>query len=116
VYHQVVFATMVLFMAIRIQHLLKTRAENIPTSLKNDIPFFFWTGSGLFILAFIIWSLDNIFCDTLTAWRVFVGWPAAFLLEGKLIRHFHEPIDVYILSIGHSWWHVLTVNVIWTTG
>jgi dihydroceramidase len=74
---------MVLFTALRIRHLLKTRAASIPTSLKRDIPAFICTGFGLSSLAFVIWFLDNIFCDTLTAWRIFIGWPAAFLLEGN---------------------------------
>ncbi|KAJ3480423.1 hypothetical protein NLI96_g8364 [Meripilus lineatus] len=56
---------------------------------------FTWTysGAGIFALGFFVWNLDNIFCKTITRWKIAIGWPAAFLLEL------------------HSWWHVLTVGI-----
>ncbi|TFK41854.1 ceramidase [Crucibulum laeve] len=92
VYHQVVFATIVIATIIRITYLLKysEAGQSIPAKKKSSIAKLFTTGAGLFAFGFFIWNLDNIFCDTLTGWKVSMGWPAAFLLEG------------------HSWWHVLT--------
>jgi dihydroceramidase len=40
------------------------------------------SGSILFVLGFAIWNVDNLCCDPLTRWKVAVGWPAAFFLEG----------------------------------
>ncbi|KAF8899059.1 ceramidase [Infundibulicybe gibba] len=67
-----------------------TFASRIPADKRATISQLFGTGAVLFASGFLIWNLDNIFCDTLTQWKVSIGWPAAFLLEG------------------HSWWHVLT--------
>lgn len=39
-------------------------------------------GTLWFILGFAIWNLDNVFCETITPWKQWLGWPAAFLLEG----------------------------------
>lgn len=92
VYHQVVFATIILTSTARVTYLLKwsKRTLGIPVKTKSTIGRLFSRGAALFAFGFLIWNLDNIFCDTLTRWKVYVGWPLAFLLEG------------------HSWWHVLT--------
>ncbi|PPQ83777.1 hypothetical protein CVT26_004865 [Gymnopilus dilepis] len=93
-YHQLTFALLVLSTALRISYILKhTPARTlIPPHKKKSIISFFSTGAAIFALGFVVWNLDNIFCGVLTRWKVSVGWPAAFLLEG------------------HSWWHVLTVG------
>jgi dihydroceramidase len=85
VYHQVVFATLVFSIAFRITYLLK-RSElrsRVPDKHKSTIGRFFAAGAGLFAFGFMIWNLDNIFCDTITRWKIQAGWPLAFLLEGK---------------------------------
>ncbi|KAJ7193299.1 ceramidase [Mycena pura] len=89
-YHQVVFGTLLLSIAFRIYYLLtrSTVGTRIPVEKKKTIAIFFGSGVAQFVLAFLLWNLDNIFCDTITRWKVSVGWPLAFLLEG------------------HSWWHV----------
>ncbi|KAJ7610815.1 ceramidase [Roridomyces roridus] len=90
VYHQVVFGMLLLLIAGRIRYLLVHSAlgKRIPAEKKRTIGTIFSLGVAQFLLAFLIWNLDNIFCETLTRWKVSIGWPAAFLLEG------------------HSWWHV----------
>ncbi|KDR85706.1 hypothetical protein GALMADRAFT_234756 [Galerina marginata CBS 339.88] len=92
VYHQVVFASVVISTALRITYILQLTpaATRIPEKKRATITNFFSTGAGLFAFGFFVWNMDNIFCQKLTQWKVAVGWPAAFLLEG------------------HSWWHVLT--------
>ncbi|KJA28532.1 hypothetical protein HYPSUDRAFT_33957 [Hypholoma sublateritium FD-334 SS-4] len=92
VYHQVVFALIVIATTARITYILKftDAAERIPPNKKASIASFFATGASVFVLGFGVWNLDNIFCGQLTEWKLSLGWPLAFLLEG------------------HSWWHVLT--------
>ncbi|GLB35846.1 putative ceramidase [Lyophyllum shimeji] len=92
VYHQVVFATIVLSAAARVTYLVKwsERTIDIPDEIKSTIGRVFSLGAASFAFGFLIWNLDNVYCDTLTRWKVAIGWPRAFLLEG------------------HSWWHVFT--------
>ncbi|KAH7881001.1 ceramidase [Lentinula edodes] len=92
VYHQVVFAALVISCAIRIAYLLNWSPvrTRIPDSKKQVIAQMFTTGAVTFASGFLVWNLDIIFCGTLTNWKRNLGWPAAFLLEG------------------HSWWHLLT--------
>jgi dihydroceramidase len=86
VYHQAVFATLIIGSALRVRDLLR-RPEiqaRIPPKQRSDIATSFAAGSALFAFGFLIWNLDNIYCDTLTGWKVAVGWPSAFLLEGNV--------------------------------
>lgn len=91
-YHQVVFGILVFSTALRTTYLLRwsAAAERIPPHTRSTILRMFGSGAGLFALGFAVWNLDNVFCNTLTNWKVSLGWPSAWLLEG------------------HSWWHVLT--------
>jgi len=92
VYHQVIFAMLMLTTAFRIHYLLRRSesAKRIPEEVKSSIATTYATGTGWFVLGFLIWNLDNIFCTSLTRQKVAIGWPIAFLLEG------------------HAWWHLLT--------
>ncbi|KAJ7897192.1 ceramidase [Mycena olivaceomarginata] len=94
VYHQVVFGILLLSIAFRIYYLLTWSAvgKRVPADKRRTIGTLFGSGVAQFVFAFVLWNLDNIFCDTLTRWKVSVGWPLAFLLEG------------------HSWWHVFTAS------
>lgn len=80
------FATIVISVAVRITYLLQWSddAPRIPEKKKADISRLFNSGAGLFALGFLVWNLDNLFCDALTKWKVSVGWPLAFLFEGEL--------------------------------
>ncbi|KAJ6609388.1 ceramidase-domain-containing protein [Mycena sp. CBHHK59/15] len=98
VYHQVVFGTLLISIAMRIHYLL-TRSSvgsRIPLEKKRAISKLFGLGVGQFIFAFLIWNLDNLYLA--------LGWPIAFLLEGTLHCFLSPP--------GHSWWHVFTVRLI----
>ena len=85
VYHQIVFASLIIVTALRITYILQLSdaSRRIPAKAKKTIIHFFSTGAALFSLGFLIWNVDNIFCHTLTMWKVKIGWPAAFLLEGE---------------------------------
>ena len=117
VYHQIVFASLIITTALRITYILQLSdaSQRIPAKAKKTITHFFSTGAALFALGFLIWNVDNIFCHTLTTWKVSIGWPIAFLLEGQFL--FPLIVPAYTLTffgvsvIGHSWWHVLTVRL-----
>ena len=85
IYHQTVFASIILAVAARTTYVLQwsDKATTIPTKTKDSIATSFNKGLGLFLLGFFVWNIDNIFCQTLTKWKILVGWPAAFFLEGK---------------------------------
>ncbi|PPR01914.1 hypothetical protein CVT24_001253 [Panaeolus cyanescens] len=93
VYHQVVFALIILATAVRVTYILRYcpwTAPNIPAKTKATIGGIFSSGIGLFAFGFAIWNVDNVWCGKLLDWKINVGWPLAFFLEG------------------HSWWHVFT--------
>lgn len=84
VYHQVVFATLVLTTALRIAYILRhtSAARLIPDRKKDAIIRLFSSGAATFALGFLIWNLDNAFCHNITRTKLKVGWPTAFFLEG----------------------------------
>ncbi|KAG7099656.1 hypothetical protein E1B28_001482 [Marasmius oreades] len=92
VYHQTVFASLVLFLTYRMVYLTQWSpySSRIPSDKFVDTRRFYVQSAVIWALAFLIWNLDNVFCDRITGWKIALGWPIAFLLEG------------------HSWWHFLT--------
>jgi Ceramidase len=87
VYHQIIFASLIIITALRITYILQLSdaSHRIPAKARKAIIHFFSTGAALFALGFLIWNVDNIFCYTLTMWKVNIGWPVAFLLEGEFL-------------------------------
>jgi dihydroceramidase len=69
----------------RTVYLLRVLApsKGIPDRVSSQVAKIYSTGAGTFAFGFLVWNLDNIFCDNLTRWKNAIGWPAAFLLEGK---------------------------------
>lgn len=86
VYHQIVFATIMLASLSRETYLLtwSEASRTIPDKKKATIVEILKTGLFMFLFGFFIWNLDNIFCDFWTRIKQAVGWPAAFFMEGKL--------------------------------
>lgn len=83
VYHQVVFAILMLSTAARTSYLLRRRHPRpLPATTAHTVTRMYIDGTLLFLLGFLIWNLDNVFCDTVTKWKYGVKWPTAFLLEG----------------------------------
>ena len=117
VYHQIVFASIIIATTLRVTYILRLSdaSHRIPAKAKKTIVHFFSTGAAMFSLGFLIWNLDNNFCHTLTNWKVNIGWPAAFLLEGEFFVSTMSSSGCLQLilcwEIGHSWWHVLTVHL-----
>jgi len=92
VYHQCVFAALMIGTLIREAHLLywSEASRTIPDKKKATIVQVLKTGAITFLFGFFVWNLDNIFCNPWTRIKHTIGWPMAFFLEG------------------HAWWHILT--------
>ena len=87
VYHQIVFGALLVVCTVRVTYILKLSpaASTIPQSTASGATRMFLPRVALFMTGFLVWNLDNIFCDTITGWKKSIGWPAAFLLEGMPI-------------------------------
>lgn len=84
-YHQIVFGALLVLCTIRVTYLVRFSpiAPTLPRSTISGVNQLYTSGVTLFMTGFLIWNLDNIFCDTITGWKKSIGWPAAFLLEGE---------------------------------
>ncbi|TFK19965.1 phytoceramidase [Coprinopsis marcescibilis] len=100
VYHQVVFGTMVVSTAARVAYILQhsEASRRIPDKQKAVIGKLFSSGAILFALGFLLWNLDNGFCHRLTQWKLRVGWPQAFALEGNRFQSMLGAGTYYMFS------------------
>lgn len=70
--------------AIRTLYLIHSDiSKDVPPVTRTNVGKIYQTGLFAFLIGFVIWNVDNIYCSTLTEWKNAVGWPAAFLLEGS---------------------------------
>ncbi|KAL0581055.1 alkaline ceramidase ydc1 [Marasmius crinis-equi] len=92
IFHQIVFAILMVTSVLRVIYLLRVSpvGDRIPEEKRRVINKWFIIGAATFAFGFLIWNLDNIYCDLLIKLKAYVGHPIAFLLEG------------------HAWWHILT--------
>ena len=99
IFHQTAFALLQVLMVYRVYFLLQRlppkrrpiNGEKVNT-LRRDAYRVLLEGIGLTVLAFVIWNLDNVFCDGITRWR----------------KDERVPYWLGTLSQGHAWWHILT--------
>ncbi|KAB5589483.1 Vesicle-associated membrane protein 7B [Ceratobasidium theobromae] len=87
--HQVCFAIINLSNTYRTILLFNSAPSTIPHSDLRAAKHYLVSGTLLFIVAFGIWNLDNVYCDTWTWIR------SSYLVLGPITQ-------------GHAWWHLLT--------
>ncbi len=85
-------------------------STTIPDKKKAVIKRILITGVLFFLLGFLIWNLDNIFCVFWTRVKRAVGWPMAFFLEGEFYSSETVCFVSQRLCLGHAWWHIFTVR------
>ncbi|KAL2207143.1 alkaline phytoceramidase [Sarocladium strictum] len=98
VFHQVVYAILtaiILFrsmwvMESQLRPALKTKSPAYARDVLRTMWQMIATGLGVFLGGFLIWNLDNIFCDQARGYRRAIGLPWGGVLEG------------------HAWWHLMT--------
>uniref|UniRef100_A0A3B5KJJ8 Alkaline ceramidase n=1 Tax=Takifugu rubripes TaxID=31033 RepID=A0A3B5KJJ8_TAKRU len=82
VFHQVMYGALVASLVIR--------SIFIATWVNPWLKPLCYTSLGVFLLGFLLWNIDNIFCETL-----------------RTSRH-HLPPGVGVVTQFHAWWHILT--------
>ncbi|KAJ1304974.1 hypothetical protein OPQ81_000017 [Rhizoctonia solani] len=98
VLHQVCFGVIQLTSTYRTILLFKTAPPSVPAADLKTAKHYILTGSLLFILAFGIWNVDNVWCDTWTSVRSY-SWNAGMGGIGAVVG---------AVTQGHAWWHLLT--------
>ena len=93
VFHQAAFGFLIAVSAvvptfnfIRFKRMEAERARPLATAFIVSV--------ASFLVGFIFWNLDNIFCETLKKWRHAVG-PFAFLLQWHAMWHFGTGYGCY---------------------
>ncbi|KAF8307452.1 aPHC-domain-containing protein [Clavulina sp. PMI_390] len=87
-FHQICFGGLLVSSTLLVRSDLK--APHLSPQAAHEAKLLSAGGAVIFLSGFVIWNLDNIFCDSLTGWRSVVG----------------EYVGV--ISQGHAWWHILT--------
>jgi len=77
--HQIVFASMMLTSAVRTSRLITTTVKDrVP---KRQMRVVGSLALGLFVLGYVLWNVDNRFCERLREVRHAVGLPWAWVFE-----------------------------------
>ncbi|KAI1186032.1 alkaline dihydroceramidase [Nemania serpens] len=63
------------------------------------------TGLSIFLGGFLIWNLDNAYCNTIRRWRHQIQLPWAVVLEGHAWWHLMTGIGAYYYIIWRIWIH-----------
>jgi len=92
VIHQTAFAFLELVATCRAAYIVHIAPEKTYREQRNkaDAKRYILTGSAIFLLGFLIWNIDNLFCDGISQLKESLGAPWSFVLEG------------------HAWWHLAT--------
>ena len=97
--HQVCFGLILHLSIYRMIILFKTAPSTIPAADLRAAKHYILTGSLFFALAFGMWNVDNVWCNTWTAVRAKSwsgdSWSGVGALVGAVTQ-------------GHAWWHLLT--------
>lgn len=90
IYHYTAFGLIIGLIVLRGHYLFLWRKPGFPNALRSEWKIRGLKSLGLFLLAFVLWNIDLVFCAELRRLRERVGLPWAWLFEL------------------HGWWHILT--------
>ncbi|KNZ64179.1 hypothetical protein VP01_1058g7 [Puccinia sorghi] len=92
VFHQVAYALIQTVATFRSAYTVRAAPEGTFREQKNksDAIRYLLIGSVTFMTGFLIWNVDNLFCDRISHLKEYLGTPLSFILEG------------------HAWWHLAT--------
>ncbi|TGJ85992.1 hypothetical protein E0Z10_g2731 [Xylaria hypoxylon] len=92
---------------------LKAREDKRPTNssvpstraLLSQMWIMVATGLSIFLGGFLVWTLDNMYCDTIRRWRHQIQLPWAVLLEGHAWWHLMTGLGAYYYIVWRIWMH-----------
>lgn len=92
VIHQAAFGFIQLVATFRAAYTVRTAPERTYREKRNkaDATRYTLMGAVLFLIGFLIWNIDNLYCDRISQLKEHLGTPWSFILEG------------------HAWWHLAT--------
>ncbi|PLW23396.1 hypothetical protein PCASD_11888 [Puccinia coronata f. sp. avenae] len=91
-FHQVAFAFIQFVATFGTFYAIRTAPEKTYREQKNKADAWNYQLLGFFtpLAGFLVWNIDNIFCDQISQLKERLGTPWSFVLEG------------------HAWWHLAT--------
>ncbi|KAI5864981.1 putative alkaline phytoceramidase [Durotheca rogersii] len=85
----------------------RARSPKLPTT--DEVIGRMWvmvvTGLSIFLGGYLIWNLDNVYCNTIRKWRRQLGLPWAVVLEGHAWWHLMTGIGAYFYIVWRIWIH-----------
>ncbi|TGO57522.1 hypothetical protein BOTNAR_0199g00130 [Botryotinia narcissicola] len=86
--HPVLFGIEIAFVGIKTRSIINLRVADV--DVQKQVKKLVTYGGVIFVSGFILWNIDNQFCESLTDTKHSLGMPWSFVLEL------------------HGWWHILT--------
>nr|ODN91694.1 dihydroceramidase [Cryptococcus depauperatus CBS 7841] len=104
VYHQAAFAVILITAILRTGALLLELPKGYPA--RETTGRLLVRGVTIFALGFVIWNIDNVFCEQLKSIRSFVG-PLGVLVEGHAFWHYMTGYGSFLLFTASTYLHLL---------
>lgn len=97
-FHQVAYALLTALVLSRSIYLLHTRVDN--AEARKNMWWMILIGVGTFLTGFLLWIIDNEFCEVLRSVRHQIGIPWAFFL-GNIPPAVSASLTLEL----HGWWY-----------
>ncbi|KAJ2851848.1 Alkaline ceramidase 3 [Coemansia brasiliensis] len=111
VFHQVAYAMEVAVILIRnTMHQMEIRKTNIRA--YSELVNMFWLGVGSFGGAFVLWNIDNIFCNQLRALRTVLPAPLSPLLQLHAYWHIGTALGCYVSIVYQQYLRLVKLGTI----
>ncbi|KAG0151996.1 hypothetical protein CROQUDRAFT_650577 [Cronartium quercuum f. sp. fusiforme G11] len=102
VFHQLAYAFLQISFTIVMYFTLRDGLYTTPQEKRNraDVIQCVVRGSTIFLGGFLIWNIDNIFCDQISQIKQAIGTPLSFILEGHAWWHLATGTGAYLIIVG----------------
>ncbi|POW09925.1 hypothetical protein PSHT_08924 [Puccinia striiformis] len=102
VFHQIAFAAISLINTSRSAYLALSAPGGTYQEQKNRTDGIRYTFGGtiIFLAGFLIWNIDNVYCDQISQLKEYLGAPWSFILEGHAWWHLATGTGAYLGSVG----------------
>ncbi|KAI7879241.1 alkaline phytoceramidase [Lichtheimia hyalospora FSU 10163] len=104
VYHQVCYALVVFAIVFRCIYVNRS-VPSIYVYERRWLTRLLWSGASCFVIAFVVWNIDNQFCNSLRGWRTIVGLPLGAISELHGWWHIGTGLGAYYFVVFCEWIH-----------
>ncbi|KAJ2501328.1 hypothetical protein GGH96_002027 [Coemansia sp. RSA 1972] len=111
VFHQVAYGLEVAIVLVRsMLHQIEVRKTN--ARAYSELVHMFWLGVGAFGVSFVLWNIDNIFCNNLRALRAVLPAPLGPLFQLHAYWHIGTALGCYVSIVYQQYLRLVKLDTV----